>query len=150
MTPNQESSGSMPTSSEPVRVPVRLPLPVANLEVSDSILNIYIIYIRFHSKCSVLRIFYHHSRLKMLDWYKYIYIYIWKKNVQELGRLLRLDTNLLRFTDGWVPIKVLASVIGIIFFEVRNPSSTIYIYILTIVCHQYGPGSCEPLWVHIG
>ena len=70
MTPNQESSGSMPTSSEPVRVPVRLPLPVANLEVSDSILNIYIIYIRFHSKCSVLRIFYHHSRLKMLDWYK--------------------------------------------------------------------------------
>ena len=42
MTPNQESSGSMPTSSEPVRVPVRLPLPVANLEVSDSILNIYI------------------------------------------------------------------------------------------------------------
>ena len=90
MTPNQESSGSMPTSSEPVRVPVRLPLPVANLEVSDSILNIYIIYIRFHSKCSVLRFFYHHSRLKMLDWYKYIYIYIFGKNMSR---------NLVVFSD---------------------------------------------------
>ena len=49
----------------------------------------------------------------------YIYIYINSSyhttcTVQELVRLLRQDVNLHRYSDGWVPIKVSASVIDII------------------------------------
>ena len=79
----------------------------------------------------------------------YIYInssYHTTCTVQELFRLLRQDVNLPRYSDGWVPIKVSASVIDIILW-VRD---TRYIYIHIIVCHEYGPGSCETFFVHIG